>query len=291
MSALLHSVEPSTVRPGDTITLHGEAFEPGLVVVYESAGTAVQDPNAAVLSLEEATSVVPDLLLGMPGSLLVSAFNTDEDPSNQVVLEVLASPAVQAPVELCSVGALKELMGVAPSETFDDGKLRRQIRIASAQIIAYCGRDFTEREFSETYDGDASPTLALRHTPILQVLALRINGIDVPAAEALVYPNWIKFRSEDGYDARLRSAGRIFPHGLQNIEVTYKAGYPQVPAEISDACMLQVMHLMNTGAKQGLVSETNQTSGVTIAFAQSQLAPAVRASCNKWRRTKIGMTS
>jgi hypothetical protein len=202
----------------------------------------------------------------------------------------LAWPAVQAPVELCSAAALKELMGVAAGETYDDAKLLAQIRIASAQIAAYCGREFTSGEHTERYDGDGSPTLRLRHTPILEVLALRINGIAVPAGEALVYRNWIKLAGS-GYDARLRASGRIFPYGLQNIEVAYRAGYEKIPAAISHACMLQAMHLMNTAAKQGLVSETSQAPGVTIAYGQHQLAPAVRAVCNQWRPSRIGVTA
>lgn len=291
MSALLHSVEPSTARPGDTITLHGEAFEPGLIVVYAAPGVSVEDPNAVLAGNDEATSVVPNLLSGLAGTLLVSVVNPDEGPSNQVALTILASPAVQAPVELCSVWALKELLGVSPSETFDDAKLRAQIRIASAQIIAYCGRGFTVEEYTETYDGNSTSTLELRHTPVVEVLALKINGLDVPIGEVLIYKNWIRFGGGTGYDARLRAAGRIFPHGLQNIEVTYRAGYEEVPAEVSGACMLQVMHLANTATKQGLVSETNQQSGVTINYAQAQLAPAVRAACNRWRRPRMGVSA
>lgn len=54
---------------------------------------------------------------------------------------------------------------------------------------------------------------------------------------------------------------------------------------------MQVMHLANTTAKQGLVGETNQQSGVTINYTQTQLAPAVRAACNRWRRPRMGVSA
>jgi hypothetical protein len=53
--------------------------------------------------------------------------------------------------------------------------------------------------------------------------------------------------------------------------------------------MLQVAHLVNTGNKQGLVNEGNQTAGVSTIYSQQPLCPAAKAICNRYKRAKIGI--
>ncbi|MGE5487566.1 MAG: phage head-tail connector protein [bacterium] len=191
-------------------------------------------------------------------------------------------------MDLCTLAELKAFLGIAAHDTADDGRLSALITAASAQIEGYCDRSFGIEDIAdELHDGDGTDTLELDKTPILFVSALSIDGLDVDPGEVRVYPKFIAFPSGCEYDARLRSTTRIFPEGRQNVKVSYRAGYSEVPREIADACKIQVAFLMNTINKQGVISETNQMAQATTSYAQEQLAPATRATCRRYRRTRV----
>lgn len=191
---------------------------------------------------------------------------------------------------LCSLEDVKTFLGVAQDETLDDNKLSAMIEGASAQIAGECAREFSAQQISgELADGDGTNLLRLASTPILEVTALEIAGEPVPVSEVKVYPEYVKLSEDGEYQPRLRASARIFPRGTQNISVSYRAGYETIPPEIRHACVLQVAHLMNTANKQGVVSEGNAAAGVNTAYAQAQLAPAVRAICSRFRRPRVGV--
>jgi hypothetical protein len=199
-------------------------------------------------------------------------------------------PFDESVTPLCSLEYLKAALGIASDETSDDAKFTALIQMASGQIAAWCGRDFKVVDITdELRDGDDSALLTLVHTPIVSVSALSIDGQVIDPAEAKVYPNYIKFDDSGEYSARLRSSGRIFPAGCQNVKVSYRAGYSVIPAEISDACVGQVAFLMNTLTKQGLLNETNQVAQATTGYAQVALAPAVKVACNRYRRSRVAV--
>jgi hypothetical protein len=194
------------------------------------------------------------------------------------------------PTPLCTLEDVKTFLNVAPEETLDDNKLAAMIEIASAQIAGGCGREFTVQEIAgELADGDGSNVLRPAVTPLLEVTALEIAGEPVPVSEVKVYPEYIKLVQNGEYQPRLRASGRVFPEGIKNISLSYRAGYQSIPPEIRHACILQVAYLMNTGNKQGVLSEGNSTVGVNTAYAQEQLAPAVRVICARYRRPRMGV--
>ncbi|MFB3828952.1 MAG: phage head-tail connector protein [Bryobacteraceae bacterium] len=186
---------------------------------------------------------------------------------------------------LCTLDQVKAALGLAADEASEDSRLTFLIGMASGQIADYCGRDFELAEIAnELHDGDGSALLPLEHTPIVAVTALEIDGQAVEAAEVKVYPEYIRFGDSAGYNARLRSYSRVFPEGTQNVKVSYRAGYEEIPVGIANACVVQVIYLMNTLAKQGLLSETNQVAQSTTAYAQEVLAPEAKVACNRYRK-------
>lgn len=186
---------------------------------------------------------------------------------------------------------MKSALGILTANVEDDARYDRLILMASSAIAGYCDCDFQAHEWVDECDGDGSNMLRLAHTPILSVEALSIDGASVPVDEIKLSADCIRFDLAGEYSARLRSGGRIFPVGVQNVQVAYTAGYNAVPADISDACIFQVAHLINTLNKQGIVSEGNTTAGVTTVFGTDALAPAVKARCNKFRPRKVAVVA
>jgi hypothetical protein len=191
-------------------------------------------------------------------------------------------------MDLTTLADVKAFLGIATEETAEDEKLTILIGTASAQIEGYCGRSFGIQDIAdELQDGNGTSTLELDVTPIISVAALSIDGQAVDLGEVRVYPQFIAFPDSDVWDARLRGYSRIFPAGRQNVKVSYRAGYAAVPRDIADACKSQVAFLQNTINRQGIISETNQVAQATTSYSQEELAPATRATCRRYRRTRV----
>jgi len=289
MPATLDSLSPSSGKPGDTIVLAGSGFVAGAIVTYASTVRTLTDDSPTVVSDTEIRSVVPDVLEGLAGAVQVSVTNANDSASNTLPFSLEAVPSVGSTQQLCSLGELRKFLGIAPDETIDADRLRELITIASAQIIGYCQRDFQLVTVTdELVDGTGANVLRLSRTPIVAVTALTIDGEPVDVGELRIYDDYIKFEDAPGYyNPRLRSTARYFPAGVQNITVSYQAGYAEVPPEIAHACMLQVVYLQNLANKQGIISETNPVAQTTTQYSQAQLAPAVKVICNRFRRPKL----
>jgi len=288
MALSLTALTPETAKPGDTLSLTGTDFLAGAAVLYSGSGIGATDIAAVVDGPTQITSKVPDLLQGCQGQISVQVIHAGAGESNALPLSIQAAPEIEPIVELCSIGAVKAMLGVALSETFDDVKLRELIQIASAQVASYCDRVFAVQEYIEALDGNGSKMLDLTNTPIVEVLSLAINGIAIPVQEVKWYESWICLTDVE-YSARLRGGGRVFPYGLKNVHVSYVAGYQRIPAVLSKACQLQVSHLLNTANKQGQVSEANQTAGVTNQLSSEDLCAAARRHSNQYRRVRVGI--
>jgi hypothetical protein len=207
----------------------------------------------------------------------------------------MADPIIETVQPLVTLDALKVALGIELADTARDAGLQSMIEFASGQITKHCGRSFVpEVVVGELHDGDGTNLLTPRHTPIISVQALSIDGRAIDPVELKIYFEFIRLEDSE-YSPRLRTSGRIFPVGRQNVDLDYTHGYVKVPYEISRACIAQVMFLMNTLKRQGITTETE--NGMMTSFSQmaitnmwqsaNDLAPAVRSICAHFSRTKV----
>jgi hypothetical protein len=287
MAITLTSLTPTSGPAGTILTLNGAGFATGCIVWFSGLGHDTSDSTPIILSSSAATCSIPDAFDGLGGGLLVFVMDGTEE-SNSLAFALAASPDTEAPYGLCSIGQVKSLLGISETDVADESRFKRLIAMASAQIKGYCKRTFAVISVTaEALDGSGTDTLELNQSPIISVSALSIEGVAVDISEVKVYPDYIRFAGGGGYNPRLRGDSRLFPEGVQNVVVSYQAGYAEVPAEISDACALQVVFLMNLANKQGIISETNQVANASTTYAQSPLSPFVRATCNRYRGQRL----
>ena len=288
-TATLNSLNPTTAEPGDVLTLNGADFEAGARVVYFAEEHSVEDAAPTVLSAIAMTSTVPDVLLGLGGQITVAVRNpSPAGNSNALPLAIGDVPDVEDSAPLCAVGAVRRLLAVGLSESYDNNRLRGLIETASAQIRWFCRKDFKlTAHTNEKYDGDGTSMLVLRDTPINTVSALSIQGQAVDLATLKVYDDYIAFDDAGDYDPRLRQVGGIFPAGRQNISVTYTAGYAKIPRVVADAAALQTVFLINTAQKQGVETEGIQSQGINTTWRLDDLAEAVRRMLQGFRKVTV----
>lgn len=286
----LTSITPSGGPASTIVTITGDGFVSGSTVWFEGSDRNSPDQSPVLVSSTKMQASVPEFFSGLSAAdtLQVTVVGPDGIASNALPFGL--TPAGSAPLTLCTLGDLKEFLGLADSDTVNPAQLNRYIRMASNQIVGYCKQDFQIVFIeNELHDGDDTHLLSLDHTPIQAIESLSIDGQAIDPTEVKIYPSYIKLDETYTYDARLRGFDRVFGRGVQNVSVSYQAGFLQAPFEIQEACMLQVVFLQNLGNRQGIVTETNQVSGSTTSYAQTQLAPSVRVICNRFRRKRLAI--
>lgn len=89
------------------------------------------------------------------------------------------------------------------------------------QMERFCGRTLGVLDYDEYYDGRDRSRLFLRHDPVVSVSSLLIFGnahtVGAPATSDAVIAS--------SRDSLVMLEGAIFPVGVANIRVTYKAGF------------------------------------------------------------------
>ena len=161
---------------------------------------------------------------------------------------------------------------------------------------------------SETYDGSGSARLFLRIRPIVSVASLTIDGVSIPASTAVTVPGYVidgsgkslAIRSGFGGPgpgqqltvgfAFLRNRQRsswFFSDGIQNVQVTYSAGYEATPPDIEMA--VRQMVSVNYKRRQWIDQRTQmmaQGAG-SIQFRDWELPPEVRSVMEHYKRRAI----
>lgn len=141
-----------------------------------------------------------------------------------------------AVLDLTTLAALKSWLGIA--STSDDALLAGLISDVSTAILVDLGRaSIGPAIYNEVRDGGGETSILLRHWPVGAVLAFTIDGLAVAMSGALPAGGTLLSGVLDGADPappgapqRLSLLRGLMPHGLQNIVVSYRAGY-EVAAE------------------------------------------------------------
>lgn len=102
------------------------------------------------------------------------------------------------------------------------------IQSTSQDIMAYLARKTLLRTtFTEYYNGTGGASLLLRQWPVIEIATVNISGVPTyaaaPPSNGFFTPPWDGFPpGEPGY---VYLTGGAFVQGVQNVNVTYDAGY------------------------------------------------------------------
>jgi len=156
---------------------------------------------------------------------------------------------------LTSLDAVKRYLGLS-SDT-DDELLTELIARVSDGIVAYCGREFALGDYAEYHDGDGSDTLLLKQRPVTEVVALSQDGVEIAAADFVVYP-------EVGV-AQLKSG--VFGRGARNVYTSYRAGYATIPGDVEQAAVEWVARLYAArGAAGGRAIASERVGDYAVTY-------------------------
>lgn len=182
--------------------------------------------------------------------------------------------------DLCALGDVTAWLqtGQNAFPSVDDALLTRLIGAASRFIESWLGRPVLSADWIEIRDGTGGQRLTFANQPVTAVLSLAIDGLNIPAAPA-----------DGGFGAgyvfsptELVLRGYVFTRRAHNVVVTYTAGYPNVPPDITQACVELVCQRYRERTRIGEVSKAVM-SGETVTFSQKDMSDDVKTLLSQYR--------
>lgn len=176
--------------------------------------------------------------------------------------------------DLTTITDVKNWLGVTTSN--GDENLSRLITAASTFIQSWLNRTIAVQAYSQTLNGTNSKSMMLANAPIVSISSLTINGsVIAPAADS----------QSSGYlydDNTVYLSGYTFWRGLQNIKISYSAGYSVIPYDIAQACIELVAMRFKEKERIGLASQA--IGGETTAYSIKDMPSSVQTTLNQYRR-------
>ena len=180
---------------------------------------------------------------------------------------------------LCALADVKTYLGI--TDTNSDAVLTTLVTNASTLIESYCNRVFLSAPYTETRNGTGGPKLLLLNAPITAVASLTVDGYGIVPAPDAISPGYL-FDQQVLYIRPGAYPGE-FVRGIQNVTVSYTAGYVTVPPDVNQACVELVAAKY---AKRNRIDKHSETLGSaqTISFDLSDMPAQVKTALASYRR-------
>lgn len=182
--------------------------------------------------------------------------------------------------DLTSIDRVRSALGL--NTVALDPHIGELIAAVSGWIARYTGRDFgPAAEATEFFDGHGGSALYLPRGPVTAVATVTVNGAAIPARPSVTGQGWVRTGQI------LRLVGHYFTKGVQNVAVTYSAGYAAVPEEIADAATDIVIWRYRERDREGYTSKT-LGNGEVIGFSQDDIPASARTVLDTYKRVTPG---
>jgi hypothetical protein len=226
--------------------------------------------------------------------------------------------ALNNPIDLTTLAGVQDWLGISGES--DNQQINDCITAASAYWLWALGLTQQSGQpwpaasplvspvpnITETYDGSGSQRQFLRIRPIVSVQSLTVDGIAIPASSAVTVPGYVVDGSGKSIAIRSGFGGPgpgqaltvgfaflrnrrtwSFSDGIQNVAVTYTAGYTLTPPDIELA--VRQMVAVNYKRRQWIDQKMQamaQGAG-TISFRDWEFPPEVKSVLEHYRRRAI----
>jgi hypothetical protein len=163
----------------------------------------------------------------------------------------------------------------------DDALLARLITAASQYIQTWLNRRIAPADYTEVRDGTGGQRLQFACFPVTAVQSLTIDGIPIPPAPPPAPGTGLTA----GYmfsSTEIALRGYYFTRRPQNVVMTYTAGYPVTPPELSQACIELVALRYRERTRVGEVSKA-LGGGETVSYAQKDMSAATATLLQQYR--------
>jgi hypothetical protein len=158
----------------------------------------------------------------------------------------------------------------------DDALLASLVTAASHYIQTWLNRQIALTDYLEVRDGTGGRRMQFACFPVSAVLSLTIDGQAIPPAIS-TYAAGYSFSQ-----TQLAVRSYLFGCGIQNVVVTYTAGYPSTPPEIAQACIELVALRYRERTRIGEVSKS-LGGAETVTYSQKDLSDGIKTVLQQYR--------
>lgn len=185
---------------------------------------------------------------------------------------------------LCTLGQVQTYVGTQASDTSAAAAMEQLIEGASAFIERFCNRTFGSATYAEVRNGNDRAKLMTNESPITAVSSVSVDGVAIAPSAGPTVAGY----TFDSYAIYLRPGLTVsrFWRGVQNVELTYTAGYATIPPDIAQACVELIAFKL---AKRTRIDKKNETLGSqqTIGFDISDMPAGVKTALLPYQRFTV----
>jgi hypothetical protein len=175
--------------------------------------------------------------------------------------------------DLCQVADVKAFLSITGST--DDTLLQTLVTNASAFVNNYINRNLLSADYVETRNGLGSDRIAFRQYPVSAVASLVVDGCTILPP---VSPHGFGYLFDD---TMLYLRNGFFPRGVQNVVISYTAGFAVVPADVSQATVEIVATKYKRRTDLHVSGKT--LNGETISFTMADVPASAKVTLNSYQ--------
>lgn len=184
-------------------------------------------------------------------------------------------PATLDPACWANLDDFKEHLDIDATDTSKDNFLTNVLNAAWKAAVNYIGYDLTATDYIEYYDGDASDTILLDNYPIISIASIYEDISRTFASDTLIAATDYVFYEKTGKVQKVPSSTgyvvvgipvsfSVFGRGVQNVKVSYRAGYSSIPYDANRAVILLGAWYAQRAGTEGKTAET--LGGKTVQY-------------------------
>lgn len=140
-----------------------------------------------------------------------------------------------------------------------DALVTAAIATASLAVANYIGYDPNVVSYVETVDGKDTPAIYVRGFPLISVTSITVNDAALSSAAYRVTPERIVMKNGDR-----------FPRGLQNVTVTYSAGFSTMPEVFKQAMRMAVKAIYSAKSVDPNIAGESVPGVYSVTYAMGQ---------------------
>lgn len=190
-------------------------------------------------------------------------------------------------IDLVTLSEAKAALAGASIPSPADSVLEAMITGVSTQFQSYLSRNLVSQPYSVVLDGSGGDRISLPNTPITAVTDLSVDGrawsaASSPTAAGVVFS-----------ETQVYLRGGRFTRGVQNVVLTYTAGYSPIPEDIKRAvyealCAILAMFAI-TGDPRTIEFKAGDTafklaSGTVVELSKVCISGNITSVLNERRR-------
>lgn len=161
-----------------------------------------------------------------------------------------------------TLNEVKLWLSIESTNTNNDTLLTSLISSASSWVENWVNRTLSSTSYTERYNGTGNYSMMVKNYPITAISSLTVNGAIVSASDGVsvgyVYDN-----------NQIIFIGNKIAKGIQNVAITYTAGYAAIPQDIKQVVIELVGYKFKEMNRIGLESKT--IAGEVTTFSLKDL--------------------